>query len=188
MRTSAFLMAMVSVLAVSGCATQPMTPSVAVMPPPGKPFEQFQEDDLVCRHFAQTQLGTNPADVSHQQEAAGAIGGAALGAVAGSLIGGGHQGAGIGAGMGLLAGSLVGAGSADQSGRSMQRQYDIAYEQCMYSKGNVLPSAGYRGRYGRPQTVIVMPPNNGADQQAPMAPPPPPPGNGGYYPPPPPPQ
>ncbi len=175
----------VPVLVMSGCATPPMAPTVAVMPPPGKSFEQFQEDDLVCRHFAQTQLGTNPANVSHQQEAAGAIGGAALGAVAGSLIGGGHQGAGIGAGMGLLAGSVVGAGSAGQSEQSMQRTYDIAYEQCMYSKGNELPSAGYG--YRRRKTVIVMPPNNAPNyQQPPMAPPPPPTPGYGQQPPPPP--
>ena len=34
---------------VAGCATVPAGPSVSVLPGRGKTFEQFQDDDLVCR-------------------------------------------------------------------------------------------------------------------------------------------
>ncbi len=174
MKSAVLSAGIAATLLLSACANEPLAPSVAVMPPSGKPFEQFQNDDLVCRNFAQNQVGTNPNTLAHAQEATGAVAGAALGAVAGSLIGGGHQAAGVGAGLGLLGGSMVGAGSADQSGASLQRRYDIAYEQCMYSKGNVLPSVR-QSNYGNPQTVILMPPNNGYPAQAPATPPPPPP-------------
>ncbi len=40
--------------------------------------------------------------------------------------------------MGLLAGSAIGAGESSRSGYSIQRRYDVAYEQCMYAKGNLL--------------------------------------------------
>ena len=42
--------------------------------------------------------------------------------------------------MGLLAGSAIGAGESSRSGyRCFRRRYDVAYEQCMYAKGNLLP-------------------------------------------------
>jgi len=75
----------------------------------------------------------------------------ATGAVAGSLIGGGlgaaigsasgHVGTGaaIGAGTGLLLGTLAGSDRGYAYGRSAQRRYDTAYQQCMYAKGNQVP-------------------------------------------------
>ncbi len=71
--------------------------------------------------------------------AARALGGAALGAAAGALLGQSGEAAGIGAGAGLL----LGAASADDDWErpryGLQRRYDIAYQQCMYSKGNQIP-------------------------------------------------
>jgi len=82
--------------------------------------------------------------------------GVALGAGLGAAIGGG-QGAAVGAGTGALAGTAIGAGSTQQAQMSLQQRYDIAYTQCMYSRGNQVP--GY-------QTAAPPPP--------PSAPPPPP--------------
>ena len=63
-------------------------------------------------------------------------------ALAGQVLGGGADTLGFltaAAGLGALAGTAVGAREADKTGRTIQRRYDIAYEQCMYSRGNVLP-------------------------------------------------
>jgi hypothetical protein len=40
---------------LSACAVTPTGPSVMVLPGVGKPFDQFQADDMACRQYAQTQ-------------------------------------------------------------------------------------------------------------------------------------
>lgn len=55
-------------VALAACASIPTGPSVAVMPAPGKPFEEFRADDAVCREFARQQLGVNPSEVAQQPE------------------------------------------------------------------------------------------------------------------------
>jgi Glycine-zipper domain len=127
----------------AGCATIPTGPTLAVMPAPGKPFEVFVSDDATCRQFAEHQTGIAPRTAAAQDTAGGAAIGAAAGAVAGAAIGAaaGHPGigAGVGAGTGLLAGTAVGANSGYRSEFTLQQQYNIAYEQCMYAKGNQIP-------------------------------------------------
>ena len=49
------LPAAVGALVLGGCATAPLGPTIAVMPAPGMPFEQFQAIDASCRQFAQQQ-------------------------------------------------------------------------------------------------------------------------------------
>ncbi len=134
-------------LLLGGCAVLPPGPSVMVLPAPGKPFEQFQTEDAACRQWASQQIGVSPAPAG-QNTAVGALAGAALGTAVGGALGSasGHAGTGaaIGAGTGVLAGTAVGA-SADQAyGWDAQRRYDIAYQQCMYAKGNQLPGTGPR--------------------------------------------
>lgn len=136
---------------LAGCASLPVGPSVAVMPAPGKPFDVFVQDDNTCRSFAEARLGTNRNEVAQQQVLSGAAAGAALGAASGALVGGGRSGpiAG-GAGAGLIVGSAAGAGAANETSGELQRRYDIAYEQCMYAKGNVVP--------GYPSPTYTPPP------------------------------
>lgn len=154
---------------VAGCATGPTGPTVAAMPGQGKPFEVFQADDAACRQYAQAQIGgASPGETANQNTAAGAaigaLAGAGLGAALGSI--GGHAGAGaaIGGATGLVAGTAIGSNEGAYSAQQLQRRYDIAYQQCMYAKGNVIP--GVR-QYSAP------PPPPGYQQ----APPPPPPGS-----------
>ena len=130
------------VLLVSGCVTVPTGPDIVVMPGPYKPFEVFVNDEAICRQYASAEIGVTPSQAQAGQVAGTAVAGAAVGAAAGALIGGG-RGAGAGAGVGLVAGTLVGAVSANQTGYSLQQRYDIAYSQCMYSKGNQVPGYGY---------------------------------------------
>lgn len=133
----------VSLALLTGCATVPLGPTVQVMPAPGKPFSVFQTDDYECRQYAQQRTGTTPGKAASQQAISGAAIGTALGAVAGAVIGSasGHMGTGaaIGGGSGLLLGTAVGAGSGQDTGYSVQDRYNLAYEQCMYAKGNQVP-------------------------------------------------
>jgi hypothetical protein len=148
---------------LAACAQIPNGPSVAVMPPPGKPFDLFVQDDQLCRNYATQSIGGTSAS---QSAAASAVTSAAVGTALGAAVGalaGGHNSVGTGAAVGAVAGSAIGLGEADVSGRSTQRRYDIAYQQCMYSRGNLLPgqsASGYR--------AVPPPP-------PPAAPPPPPP-------------
>ena len=135
---------------LAGCASMPTGPSVAVMPGPGKPFDQFQTDNAICRQFAEQQIGATPNQVAQEQVLTGAAAGAALGAASGALMGHGHEGATESmAGAGLIVGSAAGANAAAAGTMTLQRRYDIAYQQCMYAKGNLIP--GYPApRYAPP--------------------------------------
>lgn len=127
----------IALLLLQGCATQPLGPSVAVMPAANKPFSVFQEDDAVCRNFAQQQVAGG-AEQANAAQVGTAVVGTALGAGLGAAVGGGH-GAGVGAATGAIAGTAVGAGGAERAQLSLQQRYDVAYSQCMYARGNVVP-------------------------------------------------
>lgn len=139
-------------VALAGCATAPTGPRVAVMPAPGKPFEVFVADDQLCRNYAQQSIGQSRNEAAARNFAGAAAVGTAVGAAAGALSGGGHESAGGGAAAGLVAGSMVGAGQSASATGDAQRRYDIAYEQCMYAKGNQLPG------YVAPQRPYYPPP------------------------------
>ncbi|SBP86742.1 conserved exported hypothetical protein [Thiomonas delicata] len=165
--------AVASALLLAGCATAPMGPTVTVMPAPGMPFDQFQAIDASCRAFAAQQTAGYSQAAGNSGVVSGATG-AVLGAAAGALIGGNSQGAGVGAGLGLLAGSAGGAGTYSDTQGSAQHAYNIAYEQCMYSRGAQVP--GYAApRYVPPPPSYAPPPpayNPGQPQTYPPARPP----------------
>ncbi len=142
-RISVLLLTSMLLVMLGGCATVPAGPSVTVLPAPGKPFEQFQADDTVCRQWAAQRIGVSPQDTVNQNTATGAVAGTVIGGGLGALIGSsaGHVGTGtaIGAGTGLLFGTLAGADRGYAYGRSAQHKYDVAYQQCMYAKGNQIP-------------------------------------------------
>jgi hypothetical protein len=166
MRYSILAVACLGILA--GCASVPNGPSVAVMPAPGKSFDQFVAEDNMCRQFAQNSIGTSSSQAATDSEIKSIAVGTAIGALAGA-IGGGHQGAGSGAAVGMLGGAAMGSDEARYSGHETQRRYDIAYEQCMYAKGNQLPQASFY----RPQVIYVQPPAPAPSYYPPPPPPPP---------------
>jgi peptidoglycan-associated lipoprotein len=144
---------------LGGCVTMPTGPTVKVMPGPGKPFEVFMADDGACRQWAQQQIGgTSPSQTTNQNLATGALvgtlAGAGIGALIGSTTGDAGAGAAIGAGAGLLGGTAMATSPAYASEWQLQRQYDIAYQQCMYAKGNQVPGVVSR----RAQTYVPPPP------------------------------
>jgi hypothetical protein len=146
----------VSVLALGACAVSPpQGPTVMALPPQGKNFDAFQQDDATCRGYATQQTGGASASEAANTSAVGSavVGtalGAGLGAALGSVGGAVGTGAAVGGAAGLLAGSAIGANNAQASGGNIQARYDTAYTQCMYSRGNTVQSAptGYAGGYG----------------------------------------
>lgn len=142
------LLVMAAVAVMAACAETPSSPTVMVMPGPGMPFQVFQEDNSYCRQYASTEISGAPSGAN--QVAGGAAVGAAVGAVAGTLLGDSRNAAGAGAATGALFGTAAGASSADRSSAGLQRQYNAAYEQCMYSKGNQVPGFSPRAYYPPP--------------------------------------
>jgi hypothetical protein len=139
LRTFSLLMTVL----LSGCATVPTGPTVMVLPGSGKTFQQFQAEDALCRQWARHQIGLSPQETVNQSTASGAavgtIIGAGVGAALGAASGDAGTGAAFGAGTGLLIGTAEGANAGYYYGGEVQRRYDIAYQQCMYANGNVIP-------------------------------------------------
>jgi len=147
-------------LMLSACATMPPGPSVNVLPAQGKPFEVFVKEDSTCKQWAQSQIGNSTQETFDKNAVGGAVAGTAIGAGLGAAMGSasGHAGAGagIGAATGLLFGSVIGSENGQISSREVQRRYDNAYMQCMYTYGNQVP--GYRPVVVAPRPVAAVPP------------------------------
>ena len=149
-------------LALAGCATAPLAPRVAVMPAPGKPFEVFVAEEQACRQYAEQAVATaDGKDPATERAVETGIWATLIGALAGAAIGG-RDGAAVGAGFGLFTGAATASGESHYVVGDVRHRYDIAYQQCMYAKGNQIP-----GMY-RPQVEAGAP----ANRAAPMPPPP----------------
>jgi len=127
---------------LAGCAQTPMGPTVQVMPGPGKSFDAFQADQANCKGYAAGQV-QGQADAANQQAVGAGVLGTVLGAGLGAAIGGaaGNAGAGaaIGAASGAGLGTAYGANGSSYAQMSIQQQYDAAFSQCMYAKGEQVP-------------------------------------------------
>ena len=176
MNIKGILLILLAGVMLSACATIPIGPTVMAWPAPWKPLEVFQSDDAACRQWASQQVGTEASESANKTLAGGAAAGTILGAGLGAAIGGAHGHAGSGLVVGAVSGAIVGtaaaSGPASGAQYEVQRRYDNAYVQCMYSKGNQVP--GVVGTYRRavpppPPPPAYTPPPSGA------YPPPPPP-------------
>jgi len=174
MRHSKRALPVIVLATLAGCVSVPNGPSVMVLPGDGRSFDQFRYDEGDCRNYAQSQIGGATAEQAAADSAVkSAVIGTAIGALAGAAIGNSSRSTAAGAGAGLIVGSAAGSGAASQSAYGLQRRYDMAYQQCMYSKGHRV--AGAARAY--PPAASYAPPPYG------YAPPPGPPP--GYYGPPP---
>ena len=187
-RLKAAALPVAAVMLFTACATVPAGPSVMVLPGQGKGFDQFQNDDATCRQWATHQTGTSPGQGAAQSTIGGAAIGTLLGAAAGALVGAAAgrpgTGAAVGAGVGLVGGTAVGASNAGPTYGSLQRRYDSAYTQCMYSKGHQVPVArGSQPSYASQPGMTPPPPPPPPPAAGPSSIPPPP---AGMPPPPPP--
>ncbi len=156
------------VLMLSACASEPLGPTIPVMPAPNKPFDVFQGDQALCKQYAADQV-RGGAQQSNDQQVGTAVIGTLLGAGLGAALGGG-RGAAAGAGIGAVGGTAIGAGGGQQAQYSLQQRYDMAYAQCMYSRGNQVP--GYQQA---PPPGYQPPPPPGYAPAPPQGYPPPPP-------------
>lgn len=141
-RNKAIVALLGPVLLLAACAQTPLGPTVAVMPAPGKPFDVFQSDQLLCKQYAEGQVAGQAENANMRAVGAAALTtalGAGLGAAVGSASGAAGLGAGIGAGSGALGGAGIGAMQSDRANMTIQQRYDIAFSQCMYSRGNQVP-------------------------------------------------
>jgi uncharacterized protein YcfJ len=111
------------------------------MPAPGKPFDLFVTEEHMCRQYAEQSIGSSPNEVASKNAVTTTAAGVAIGTTAGALAGG-REGAPVGAAVGLVTGAAAGSDQAAYASRDTQWRYDIAYEQCMYAKGNQVP--GYQ--------------------------------------------
>lgn len=141
--------AMVGVLAplllITACAQTPMGPTIQVLPAQGKSFDQFQYEQAGCKQYADQSVAGQAQNANQQTAGTAAIGtvlGAALGAGIGAAAGNAGAGAAIGAGAGLAGGTGLGASNSARTQMSIQDQYNNAYAQCMYAKGNMVPGYG----------------------------------------------
>ena len=163
---------------LSACSTVPSGPNVMVWPGAGKPFDQFQVDDVMCRQYAQQQIGTAPGQASAQSTintaAVGTVLGAAAGAAIGAAAGNAGAGAAAGAGSGLILGTAAGAGAGSSSSGTLQWRYDASYMQCMYAKGNQVPGAAstLKSGYFPPPPLTAPPPPSSAPPPPPQGQPP----------------
>jgi hypothetical protein len=157
MKRAVLTLAIISSLAsLAACVSAPTGPTIAIMPREGKPFDVFQQEDQLCRQFAANAV-QDTSNAALKEGATSAVIGAALGAAAGAVIQGGNsQNVGTGAGVGLLGGAAMGAMNSSGKQNQAQVQYNIAYQQCMYSKGNQVPS--YPSQGGNPN---YRPPSSG---------------------------
>src|SRR6204780_5616809 len=71
-----------AVLTLSACAAPPMGPTVAVMPGPNKPFDVFQQDQALCKDYANQQVAGGAERANNQ-----AVGGAAIGTLLAAGLG-----------------------------------------------------------------------------------------------------
>ena len=146
MRVSRFCV--LGVAAVAACAAPPMGPLVQVLPGPNKSFARFQDEDMSCRGFANGAVA-GQAEAANQTAVGSAVLGTVLGAGLGAAIGGG-RGAAVGAATGAGFGTSIGVSGSGGAQMGIQMQYDSAYAQCMYARGNQVP--GYA-----PQPVAYAP-------------------------------
>jgi uncharacterized protein YcfJ len=151
-------MAMCGALLVSGCAVAPPGPTVQVMPPPNKPLDMFQADDAACRGYADG-IVKPEIDQANQRMAGQVVIGTLLGVALGAAIGNGAgQAIAAGAASGSIVGAAAGSNAAAWAQLSAQQRYDIAYSQCMYSRGDQVP--GFTQQYALPPPPPPPPPHN----------------------------
>ncbi len=136
--------------ALAGCAAPPMGPTIPVMPGPGKSFESFQIDQNNCKMFASDQVRGQTDAVNQRAVTTGVLTtviGAGLGAAVGSAYGNAGAGAAIGAAAGVGTGAAIGASNTGNDQMTIQQQYDNAFAQCMYAKGEQVPGFAPRSTY-----------------------------------------
>jgi len=130
---------LLSIALLSGCTTAPMGPTALVMPAPGKPFDVFAQDQAMCKQFAGGEVDGG-ATMSNVKQLGTLAVSAALGGGLGEAVRG-NRGAEVGGAVGAIAGGATATRGSAHDQTSLQGRYDLAYVQCMYSRGNQIAGA-----------------------------------------------
>lgn len=117
---------------LAGCVTVPSGPTIPVMPAEGKSLSAFEQDERACEDYAYDKVA-GQVDKANSRQARHTLLGALVGAGIGAAVGDTK-----GAIIGGSAGTIIGSNSSEPGYQqySAQRRYDIAYAQCMETKGN----------------------------------------------------
>jgi hypothetical protein len=119
-----------------------MGPTIQVLPGRGKSFDTFQADQAGCKTYAANQV-KGQADAANNRAVGAALLTTALGAATGAAVGGSvgdaANGAAVGAATGAGGGAVIGATGSANEQAGIQQQYDNAFAQCMYAKGEQVP-------------------------------------------------
>jgi hypothetical protein len=140
--------ALSALVLLAGCVTTPDGPTVPVMPGQGKSQADFARDGADCEQFAETRV-QGKADAANNRAVVDTLIGAGLGAAVGSAFGHGN-GAGPGAAIGGAVGASYGAEDSRFAQDTIQGRYNLAYAQCMTTKGDTVadgPRRRHRRRY-----------------------------------------
>lgn len=159
MRTRNIVATTAAAALLAGCVTEPMGPTIPVMPGPNKSLEAFQADEATCEQYA-SQRVAGQAESANTTAVGEALLGTALGAGLGAAVGGG-RGAAIGAASGAVVGTGVGANTSAWAQMSVQQRYDVSYAQCMQTKGDKVPGPRHPHRYPPPPPGYPPPPPSG---------------------------
>lgn len=124
-------------LSLLGCVEQPLGPTVPVMPGRDKSMAAFDEDRYYCEDYARDRVAGR-VDAANDRIAKRTVIGALLGAALGAAVGNPR---GTGAVIGGSAGAAIGATTAhpERGQYGAQREYDLAYAQCMDYRGDEVP-------------------------------------------------
>ncbi|MGH6888839.1 MAG: YMGG-like glycine zipper-containing protein [Rhizomicrobium sp.] len=141
---------------LAGCVTPPMGPTIPVMPGANKSLQTFQQDESVCEGYASRRVA-GQAEAANNTAIGEGILGTALGAGLGAAVGGG-RGAAVGAASGAVVGTAVGANTSAGAQFSLQQRYNMAYAQCMATKGDRVPRRPRRRMYPPPPPPYPYPP------------------------------
>jgi hypothetical protein len=141
---------------LSGCVTPPMGPTIPVMPGPNKSLQAFQQDENTCEGYA-SQRVAGAAEAANNQALGTGVLTTALGAGLGAAVGGG-RGAAIGAASGAVVGTGIGANTSAGAQYGIQQRYDMAYAQCMQTRGDKVPHPHRPRMYPPPPPYPYPPP------------------------------
>lgn len=118
-----------------GCVPTVTAPTVAVTPGPGKSPSDFAVDNSACAAQANQQIA-EARTAANGQIAGTALLNAALGASNSAAAGATKSAVAANA----AAGAVTAAIASEQAAQAtLQRQFDIAYSECVYAKGDIVP-------------------------------------------------
>lgn len=140
--------ASVAAAQVLSCASAVRSPTVVVAPSRDKSPSVFADDNLTCMAVA-TQLGEAAKNSSNTQVAGSALMNAAFNASNSAAAGAKGSMVAANAAAGALT-TVIAGGQVAQV--ALQRRFDLAYAECMYSRGNSLP--GFADAAARPASEI----------------------------------